>query len=48
MWSICTICGAVIADEALHYAWHYPPAPDQTPAPTPGTDLIPYPETEPF
>lgn len=55
MWTVCDLCGALVADEALHAAWHYPvgadhrpiPEPEPEPDSEPGTDLIPYPEMEP-
>lgn len=41
-WVVCEECGAVVADQALHAAYHAPPAP----APEPGPEE-PDPETEP-
>lgn len=40
MWTICKICGAVVADQALHATWHetltIQPTTDTTEEPTNG------------
>ncbi len=36
MWIVCALCGAVVADEALHTAWHT--SHDQAPDPTDQTE----------
>lgn len=31
-WTVCTVCGALVADEAVHDAWHAStPPPTTTP-----------------
>lgn len=49
MWWICTICGALVAEQQLHIDWHaargeHPPA---TPPPGPEPDPAPAPNPIP-